>query len=197
MSTLLSVCQSAVTCYLNTCSYGTSARILCRQDYPVEGVSLWCDLLHKFVFIWILCQVYLQSIVPCHVCMFLVDMVYKHVSIWNLCEVYLPSVLHCRACISLVWPVTYVRIHMDSVSGVTAIRSTLWCVYLTGVTCDIIKFSYGHCVRCFCHQVYTVECVSVWWDLLYNYVFIWTLCQVYLSSILPCRGCISLVWPVT
>jgi hypothetical protein len=195
-STLSSVYLSGVICDIITCSHGSCVRCLCREFYSVVCVSVWCDLLYKYVFIW------------------------------TLCQVYLPSGVASRVCISLLWPVTYVRVHLYSVSRVSAIRSTLWCVYLSGVTCDINKFSYWHCVRCFCHQVYPVECVSLWCDLwhkqvfiltlcqvflpsglpcgvciclvwlLYNYVFVWTMCQVYLTSILPCRACISLACPV-
>jgi hypothetical protein len=105
--------------------------------------------------------------------------------------------------------VSAIRSTMSSVylSGVTFYISTcsyghcVRCVchqfysveYLTGVTCDIITCSYGYCVRCICREVYSVECASVWRDLLYNYVFIWTMCLMYLPSILPRRMCISLV----
>jgi hypothetical protein len=166
-STLSSVYLSGVTCGIITCSYGRYVRCICLQFYPVVCVTVWCNL-------WL-----------------------NDVFLWTLCQVYLPSGVTCRACISLVWPVTYVCVHMDSVSGVSAIRSTLWIVYLSGVTFYISMCSYGPCVRCICHQLYSVECVSLWCDLWHNHVFIWILCQVYLPWVLLSLVCICLVWPLT
>jgi hypothetical protein len=213
-STLSSRYLSRVTCHISTSSYWSCVRDLCRHVFSVERVSFWCDLLHKYVFIWIMCQVY-----PVMCASVWCNLLKKQVTMWTLCQVYLPSSLLCWACICLEWHVTKARVHMDTLSGVSALMSILSNMYVSGVTLYKITCSFGHCVLCICRQVYPVESVSNWCSyescvrflcrqvcfvervslschLLHNYVFIRILCQIYLPSGLPCRACDSLVWPL-